>query len=119
MSENQHNCPQCSRKIMQSISNRCMYCGADLPEEHYLTQQEKNALLSAKMDQFRQNEENADNIISSLRKDFALPEKKVRKNRKDTCKDIKDSQQENAAVIAAALASINSQNKDGGNNSSE
>ena len=94
-----------------------MYCGADLPEEHHLTQQEKNALLSAKMDQFRQNEENADNIISSLRKD--LSEKKVRKNRKDTRKDIKDSQQENAAVIAAALASINSQNKDGGNNSSE
>jgi len=119
MSENQHACPQCSRKIMQSISNRCMYCGADLPKEHHLTQQEKNALLSAKMDQFKQNEENADNIISSMRKDFAPPEKKVHKKRKDMRKDIKDCQQENAAVIAAALASINSQNNDGGNNSSE
>ena len=94
-----------------------MYCGADLPEKQHLAQQEKNALLSAKMDQFMQNEENGDNIISSLRKD--LSEKKVRKNRKDTRKDIKDSQQENAAVIAAAPASINSQNKGGGNSSSE
>ena len=77
----------------------------------------KNALLSAKMDKFRHNEENGDNIITSLRKD--LSEKKVRKNCKDMRNDIKDSQQENAAVIAAALASINSQNKGAGNSSSE
>ncbi len=103
MSENENACPQCSRKIMQSISNRCMYCGAGLPEEHHLTRQEKNALLAAKMDQFKQNEENADNIISSIRKDFAIPERKIRKKRKD----IKSSKEQNAADIVAALASLN------------
>ncbi len=109
MSENENACPKCSRKIMQSISNRCMYCGADLPEEHHLTQQEKNALLSAKLDQFKQNEENADTIISSMRQDFGLPERKIRKNRKD----IKASKQQNAADIAAAIASLNSKRGDG------
>lgn len=109
MSENQHVCPKCSRKIMQSISNRCMYCGADLPEEHHLTQQEKNALLSAKLDQFKQNEENADTIISSIRQDFGIPERKIRNKRQD----IKASKEQNAADIAAALASLENKRGDG------
>jgi DNA-directed RNA polymerase subunit RPC12/RpoP len=40
MSDAKPTCPQCSRKIMQSVSNRCMYCGASLPEEHHLTAEE-------------------------------------------------------------------------------
>ncbi len=77
MTETSNNCPQCNRKIMQSISNRCMYCGADLPEEHHLTAQEKNELLTAKLERFKENEENADQIISKMRQDFAIPEPKI------------------------------------------
>ena len=77
MTETSNNCPQCNRKIMQSISNRCMCCGADLPEEHHLTAQEKNALLTAKLERFKENEENADQIISKMRQDFAIPEPKI------------------------------------------
>ena len=55
MTETSSNCPHCNRKIMQSISNRCMYYGADLPEEHHLTAQEKNELLTAKLERFKKN----------------------------------------------------------------
>ena len=55
MTETSNNCPHCNRKIMQNISNRCMYYGADLPEEHHLTAQEKNELLTAKLERFKEN----------------------------------------------------------------
>ena len=53
---------------MQSFSNRCMYCGASLPEEHHLTAEEKNQLLKEKLEMFKRNEENAEEIISGMRK---------------------------------------------------
>ena len=34
-------CQQCGSKILPSVSSRCMYCGADLPEEHRLSREEK------------------------------------------------------------------------------
>jgi hypothetical protein len=96
MSSDNNGCSKCGRKILQSISNRCMYCGADLPEEHHLSQDERAALFSAKFDTFKQNEENADAIISNLRRDFGIPEpKKTRKKRK----------QDDKAAMAAAIAS--------------
>jgi len=104
MTETSNNCPKCSRKIMQSISNRCMYCGANLPEEHHLSEKEKAELLAAKLERFKENEENADQVISKMRQDFAIPEpKKSRKQRK----------KENADAINAAIAGINTQNNEG------
>lgn len=77
---------------MQSISNRCMYCGADLPEEHHLTQEEKNRLLMEKLEQFKRNEENAEEIISGMRRGLGLPEQKPRKQKKaDSAKAVTDA----------------------------
>ena len=53
---------------MLSVSNRCMYCGASLPKEHHLTAEEKNQLLKEKLEMFKRNEENAEEIISGMRK---------------------------------------------------
>ena len=75
-SSNPAQCPQCNRKIMQSISNRCMYCGVDLPEEHHLSQEEKSALLASKLERFKENEANAEQKVSKMRQDFAIPEPK-------------------------------------------
>jgi len=92
MSDAKPTCPECSRKIMQSISNRCMYCGASLPEEHHLTAEEKNRLLTEKLEQFKRNEENADEIISSMRKGFGMPERKSRKQKKsDSAQRVDDA----------------------------
>ena len=99
MSEANTVCPECNRKIMQNISNRCMYCGASLPEEHHLSDEEKSELLVSKLQRMKEIEENADDIISGMRKDFGLPEqKKSRKQRKE----------DNSEALASALASINS-----------
>lgn len=101
------NCPQCARKTTHSISNRCMYCGATLPEEHHLSAEEKTRLLSEKLERFKENEQNAADIVSTMRRDFGLKEpKKSRKQRKD----------DGSAAVAAALASINN-HTDGGNGS--
>lgn len=106
MSAENQSCPKCNRKIMQSISNRCMYCGAALPEEHHLSQEEKNRLLNEKLEQFRQTEENADKIISNMRRDFGMPApKKSRKQRK----------QDSAEAMAAAIANLNAQDGSGRN----
>lgn len=102
-------CPQCSRKIMQNISNRCMYCGADLPEEHQLSQEEKTVFLNEKLDRMKQVEDNADEVISNLRKDFAIPEKKKAKK-----KGMSDKEQ---AAINAAIASLNTNSGNAGNGS--
>ena len=91
------NCQQCGRKILPSISNRCMYCGADLPREHRLDAQQKSQLLADKLAQFKHNEENAHTIISGMRRDFGLPEpKKSRKQRKA----------DSAAALAAAMSNL-------------
>ena len=109
MSTASHGCQQCGRKIVPSVSNRCMYCGADLPEEHHLSKEEKNSLLVEKLDRFKQTEENADQIISNMRRDFAIPEKKKpRKKRKD----------DNKEALAAAIAELNS-NKSSNNGSED
>jgi hypothetical protein len=101
MSVASHGCQQCGRKIIPSVSNRCMYCGADLPEEHHLSKEEKNRLLLEKHDRFKQTEENADQIISNMRRDFAIPEKKKpRKTRK----------QNNEAALAEAISELKSNN---------
>jgi len=103
MTETSNNCPHCNRKIMQNISNRCMYYGADLPEEHHLTAQEKNELLTAKLERFKENQENAEHIISKMRQDFAITEfRKSRKQRK----------QDYEAAVTAALTSIKTTTKD-------
>ena len=101
MSVASHGCQQCGRKIIPSVSNRCMYCGADLPEEHHLSKEEKNRLLLEKHDRLKQTEENADQIISNMRRDFAIPEKKKpRKTRK----------QNNEAALAEAISELKSNN---------
>lgn len=97
MAEANPTCPKCSRKIMQSISNRCMYCGEALPEEHHLSAEEKNRLLTEKLEQFRRTEENADEIISGMRKGFGIPERKSRKQKKP----------ERGQAVNDALADIN------------
>jgi hypothetical protein len=74
-----------------------MYCGADLPEEHHLSQEDKTRLLNEKLEQFRQTEENADSIINNMRKSFGLPGKKSRKQKKT----------DNAQAVNDALADIN------------
>lgn len=84
MTDQKPACPNCNRKIIQSVSNRCMYCGATLPEEHHLTTEEKNRLLTEKLEQFKRNEENADEIISGMRKGFGIPERKNRKQKKSS-----------------------------------
>ena len=75
-------CQQCGSKTLPSVSSRCMYCGADLPEEHRLSREEKNQLLTDKMDRFEQTEENADQIIRNMRRDYAIPEKKKRRKKR-------------------------------------
>ena len=69
-------CLQCGSKTLSSVSSRCMYCGADLSRE------EKNQLLTDKMDRFEQTEENADQIIRNMRRDYAIPEKKKRRKKR-------------------------------------
>ena len=97
MTADSQGCQQCGRKVIQSISNRCMYCGADLPDEFHLDQEGKNRLLNEKLERFRQTEENADDIIYNMRKDFGLPQPK---------KSRKQQKADNAAATAAALANI-------------
>lgn len=96
-------CPQCNRKIMQSISNRCMYCGADLPKEHHLSQEQKNQLLTEKLEQFRRNEENAEELNSGMRRNFGLPEKKARKTGR------KQKKTDSSQAVTDALADIQEQ----------
>ena len=103
MSADKISCLKCGRKIMQSISNRCMYCGEQLPEEHHLSQEEKAKLLQDKLARFKETEENADSIISGLRRDFGLPQPK---------KPSKQRKEDSAAAVAAAIASIQA-NKNG------
>jgi hypothetical protein len=105
MTEEINNCLQCSRKIMPSISNRCMYCGTQLPEAHHLSQEEKARVLSNKMQQFKENEDNAEHIISNIRRDFALPEKRISRKKR---------QELNAEKTAAATAAIASTTIKGG-----
>ena len=94
---------------MQSISNRCMYCGAALPKEHHLSEQEKNQLIMEKFARFKEHEENADEIISSIRSDFGIPApRKKKKNRKQRKK-------ENEAAVAAVITTINTHSNGGGN----
>ena len=92
MSDAKPTCPQCSRKIMQSVSNRCMYCGASLPEEHHLTAEEKNQPLKEKLEMFKRNEENAEEIISGMRKGMGIPERKKPKQKKsDSAQRVEDA----------------------------
>ena len=93
-------CPQCVRKIMQSVSNRCMYCGADLPEVHHLSSEEKNRLLTGKLEQMRQNEENADELVSAMRRNFGMPDRKPRMATK------KDKRAHSSQAVDDALADI-------------
>lgn len=93
-------CLQCARKIMQSVSNRCMYCGATLPEEHHLSAEEKNRLLTEKLEQMRRNEENADELISAMRRNFGLPDKKPRKATR------KEKRASSSQAVDDALADI-------------
>ncbi|MGA0934795.1 MAG: hypothetical protein ACO3R5_06670 [Pseudohongiellaceae bacterium] len=93
-------CPQCVRKIMQSVSNRCMYCGADLPEVHHLSAEEKNRLLTGKLEQMRQNEESADELVSAMRRNFGMPDRKPRMATK------KDKRAHSSQAVDDALADI-------------
>ena len=93
-------CPQCVRKIMQCVSNRCMYCGADLPEVHHLSSEEKNRLLTGKLEQMRQNEENADELVSAMRRNFGMPDRKPRMATK------KDKRAHSSQAVDDALADI-------------
>jgi hypothetical protein len=102
MSTAQNSCQKCQRKIIPSISNRCMYCGADLPEEHHLDAEQKSQLLADKLAQFKHNEENAHTIISGMRRDFGLPEPKKSREQQKT---------DNAAALAAALSNLNDQSE--------
>jgi len=103
------NCLKCSRKILPSISNRCLYCGAGLPETHHLTQQEKNRVLSEKMEQFKRNEDNAEHIISAMRRDFAIPEKKLSRMKRQ------ELNAQKAAAATAAITDTTMGSGDGGN----
>ena len=38
-------CPKCHQKLLQSIAKRCMYCGADLPEELHPSDAQRQAVL--------------------------------------------------------------------------
>ena len=100
MADEKPTCLQCNRKIMQSISNRCMYCGASLPEEHHLSAEEKSRLLREKLEQMRQTEENADEIISGMRKGMGLPERKPAKQ------SGKQKRADSARAVDDALADI-------------
>ena len=86
MTSEKVTCQACQRKVTQTVTNRCMYCGADLPEEHHLTAEEKNRLLNEKLEQFRRNEENAEELISGMRQNFDIaaprPKKKTRKEKR-------------------------------------
>ena len=106
MSEQNNGCPACGRKIMQSISNRCMYCGADLPEEHHLSQEQKGQLLQEKLARMKENEDNAASIISGMRRDFGIPEPK---------KSRKKSKEDSAAALAAALSGLSKGDNSGNN----
>ena len=91
-------CGNCQRKIMPSVSNRCMYCGLNLPEKYCLDEAGKKALMAEKMAAFKKNEAEAQTIIENMRKDFQLaPQNKSRKQKR----------QENQEAIDQALASIN------------
>lgn len=39
-------CPKCHQKVLQSLSTRCMYCGADLPKDYLPTDEQKQAILA-------------------------------------------------------------------------
>lgn len=45
MSDKPH-CPQCNQKVLQSLSTRCMYCGAELPKDCQPTDEQKQAILA-------------------------------------------------------------------------
>lgn len=45
MSDKPH-CPKCNQKVLQSLSTRCMYCGADLPKDYLPTDEQKQAILA-------------------------------------------------------------------------
>ena len=40
------SCPKCQQKILQSLSKRCMYCGAELPSELQPSDDTRQAILS-------------------------------------------------------------------------
>ena len=97
MAEKTNTCPQCAREIMPSVSNRCMYCGADLPEAFRLNGEQKSALLKEKLESFRETEENAGHVITQMRQDLGM--KPGRRSRRERRKD-------NAQALSEALASI-------------
>jgi len=77
-----------------------MYCGADLPEEHHLSAEEKTRLLIEKLVQMRQNEENADELVSAMRRNFVMPDRKPRMVTK------KDKRGPSSLAVGDALADI-------------
>ena len=77
-----------------------MYCGADLPEVHHLSSEEKNRLLTGKLEQMRQNEENADELVSAMRRNFGMPDRKPRMATK------KDKRAHSSQAVDDALADI-------------
>ena len=39
-------CPKCKQKILQSLSTRCMYCGAELPTDLHPSDAAREAILA-------------------------------------------------------------------------
>ena len=39
------SCPKCHQKVLQSLSTRCMYCGAELPKDSQPSAEARQAVL--------------------------------------------------------------------------
>ena len=70
MSNVKPTCPKCRQKILQSLSIRCMYCGAELPKHHHPSDEQKQAILA------RHEETNRAH-------DLAMEEKQAKENKKN------------------------------------
>ena len=50
------NCPACSRKLLETVRDKCMYCGADIPVALRLSSEEKRIIADKQQKQHEESE---------------------------------------------------------------
>jgi len=58
------NCPKCSRKLLETALDKCMYCGAIIPPELQLSTKEKVLILEKNKNAHEDSELTAKKLMS-------------------------------------------------------
>lgn len=75
--DNKGNCESCGQKIQNTVFDKCMYCGVELPDHQKFSDSEKEEVLAqlkqADLDDFNARQSNqAKQRDSSIGSDFSI-----------------------------------------------